>query len=129
MPHRLDPDAQTVLFLSPAVSTRHTLARNPLDQHRSPLFTVGGLNADASPVSTISLLDLHTMTWSQRKCSPPVNRINHVAGYACGSLYLYGGSDGTSSVSGHELIKLRCSDFPQQSAVSARIGLSHPEQP
>ena len=68
-------------------------------------------------MSAISLLDLHTMTWHQRKCSPPVHRINHVAGYACGSLYLYGGSDSNGLVNGHELVKLRCSDFPQQSAV------------
>ena len=107
--------SQSALYL---VTSRHISSHLVTYRHiSSHIVPVGGINADSSAVSAISLLDLHTMTWHQRKCSPPVHRINHVAGYACGSLYLYGGSDSNGLVNGHELVKLRCSDFPQQSAV------------
>jgi len=67
-------------------------------------------------VSDIALLDLHTMTWHQRRISPNLQRLGHVAGYACGSLYLYGGTD-ASLQPATTIVKLRCSDFPQQSAL------------
>jgi len=57
------------------------------------------------------------MTWHQRRTATPIQRMGHVAGYACGSLYLYGGTD-AAGVAATSITKLRCSDFPQQSALS-----------
>jgi len=81
------------------------------------LAAVGGMNADSSAVNDFALLDLQTMTWQQRRFSPPLQRIGHVAGFSCGSLYLYGGTLGDSAAAASSVIKLTCSDFPQKSAL------------
>ena len=93
---------------------------SPTNHHRQPTTIanqppVGGLTSDATPVGDIGVLDISTFTWHIRRCSPVVQRVGHAAGYACGSLYVFGGTDGTSAVS--SILKLRCSQFPQQSAL------------
>ena len=80
------------------------------------LVVVGGLAADATPVDAVGIVDIETMTWYTRACSPPLRRVGHAAGYACGSLYIYGGTDGAAPVSA--IAKLKCASFPQQSALS-----------
>ena len=62
--------------------------------------------------------------------APPLRRLGHAAGYACGRLLIFGGRDavGKNKVSGilppgveaepvHSLASLKCSDFPQQAAL------------
>ena len=81
------------------------------------VFLYGGIGADGQPMNDVNLLDLNTKTWSSHKPSPPLPRIGHVAGYASGALYIFGGTDGTASDS--ELHLFDCDAlFPQTAALA-----------
>ena len=81
------------------------------------LFVYGGVGADAQPMADVSLFDLKTRSWSVHVPSPALPRLGHVAGYASGSLYIFGGTD--SKASDSELHVFDCDAlFPQTAALS-----------
>merc|ERR1719478_643271 len=60
---------------------------------------------------------MRTKTWHRRRCSPSVPRWGHVAGFASGCLFVFGGSDGSAPTA--SLIKIDCAPkFPQKGALS-----------
>ena len=60
------------------------------------MVTFGGAGGDGTPMTKVGLLDLITKTWHQRPCGPSIPRTGHVAGFASGSLFIFGGSDGAA---------------------------------
>ena len=69
-----------------------------------------------SPMIAVNLFDLVSRTWSVHRPSPTLPRIGHVAGYASGSLYIFGGTDGQQSDS--RLHRFDCDAlFPQTAAL------------
>jgi len=81
------------------------------------LLLFGGLGIDLAPMTDVNLFDIETSTWTVHRPSPSLPRIGHVAGYASGSLYVFGGTDGSASSS--DLFKVDCDAlFPQTAALS-----------
>ena len=112
-------DVQT---LSWALVAGDGMPPEPREQHSLTrvltrfLFAFGGLNSDASPMLDVALFDLETHSWSVMQPSPSLPRMGHVAGYASGSLYIFGGTDGERTSS--ELFKFDCDElFPQTAAL------------
>jgi hypothetical protein len=100
----LASSSRAVCLCSPSVLTRFLL-----------LF--GGLGIDLAPMTDVNLFDIETSTWTVHRPSPSLPRIGHVAGYASGSLYVFGGTDGSASSS--DLFKVDCDAlFPQTAALS-----------
>ena len=56
------------------------------------LLLFGGVGAEMSPMLDLNLFDLATQSWSVHRPNPSLPRIGHVAGYASGQLYIFGGS-------------------------------------
>lgn len=52
----------------------------------------GGVGSKGKMLSEVGLLHLDTLTWHLRRSKPSLARVNHYAGYTCGSVYLFGGS-------------------------------------
>ena len=52
----------------------------------------GGVDGSGYAVEDIGLFELSSSTWHIRKSQPPLRRVGHSAGYACGTLYLLGGA-------------------------------------
>ena len=85
------------------------------------LFAFGGLTLGDSgqpvPCDSVSLFDLSTSTWSAHDPYPSLPRIGHVAGYAAGCLYVFGGTDGNEPNA--ELHVFDCDAlFPQTAALA-----------
>jgi hypothetical protein len=80
------------------------------------LLAFGGITAEASPVTSVSLFDLQTCTWSIHEPAVPVPRFGHVAGYAAGQLYIFGGVSDTEP--SNEMLCIDCdATFPQTAAL------------
>jgi len=100
----------------PAAREQHTLT---CGLHRF-LVAVGGLGLEGTPIAEVAIFDLPTLTWSVS--APPANfkgpslkRFGHSAGYSCGGLYVFGGSDGRAPLD--SLVQLRCDKFIQKAAL------------
>ena len=80
------------------------------------LLLFGGVGAEMSPMLDVNLFDLRSQSWSVHRPNPSLPRIGHVAGYASGQLYIFGGSDGSASDS--KLHVFDCDKiFPQTAAL------------
>jgi len=80
------------------------------------LFLFGGVGSDLAPMADVALFDIATASWSVHRPSPPLPRSGHVAGYASGALYVFGGTDGSEASS--TLHKFDCDAlFPQTAAL------------
>ena len=82
------------------------------------LLVCGGVNGENAYCDDLALFDLHTESWSLHAPSAPLKRIGHVAGYASGRLYVFGGADGAGKASS-ELHAYDCDAlFPQTAALT-----------
>ena len=82
------------------------------------LLVCGGVNGENVYCDDLALFDLHTESWSLHAPSAPLKRIGHVAGYASGRLYVFGGADGAGKASS-ELHAFDCDAlFPQTAALT-----------